>query len=179
MEKGKTVGKESPSEIRGIVRIAGKDIKGTMRLTRALYQIKGIGIRLSRILADVAIREMRLPEDVMLGQLTEEQSDRLEEICMHPERYVPPYLLNRQKDIETGESIHLIGSDLTFRVKQDIEKEKEILSWRGFRHTYGKKVRGQRTRTTGRKGMTVGVIRRAVAPKPGAAEKKEEKKEKK
>jgi small subunit ribosomal protein S13 len=34
---------------------------------------------------------------------------------------------------------------------------KEMNSWRGYRHAYGLKVRGQRTRSTGRKGKAVGV----------------------
>jgi 2,3-bisphosphoglycerate-independent phosphoglycerate mutase len=42
----------------------------------------------------------------------------------------------------------------------NIEREKKIKSWRGIRHALGLKVRGQRTATTGRVGMTVGVKRR-------------------
>ncbi|MEM1533417.1 MAG: 30S ribosomal protein S13, partial [Desulfurococcaceae archaeon] len=38
-----------------------------------------------------------------------------------------------------------------------IEREKRIKSYRGIRHSLGLKVRGQRTRTTGRIGGTVGV----------------------
>jgi small subunit ribosomal protein S13 len=34
---------------------------------------------------------------------------------------------------------------------------KEMKSWRGYRHAYGLKVRGQRTRTTARKGKAIGV----------------------
>jgi small subunit ribosomal protein S13 len=56
-----------------------------------------------------------------------------------------------------------VTSDLIFYVRNDIEREKRTKSWRGVRHTLGLKVRGQRTRTTGRTGMTVGVTRRKVA----------------
>ncbi|MEM2885380.1 MAG: 30S ribosomal protein S13, partial [Thermoproteota archaeon] len=35
--------------------------------------------------------------------------------------------------------------------------------WKGLRHSLGLKVRGQRTKTTGREGRTLGVSRRAVA----------------
>ncbi|TLX95508.1 MAG: 30S ribosomal protein S13, partial [Thaumarchaeota archaeon] len=52
-------------------------------------------------------------------------------------------------------------------------------SWKGIRHALGLKVRGQRTRTTGRKGRTVGVRKAALvaAAKQAAGEaKKEEKK---
>ena len=48
--------------------------------------------------------------------------------------------------------------------------------WRGYRHLYGLKVRGQRTRCTGRKGGAVGVAKggkaapaKTAAPKAVAA----------
>ncbi|MEM2025102.1 MAG: 30S ribosomal protein S13, partial [Desulfurococcaceae archaeon] len=49
-------------------------------------------------------------------------------------------------------------------VNEDIEHEKRIKTWRGVRHAIGLKVRGQRTRTTGRAGITVGVKRKRAAP---------------
>src|SRR2546426_2812964 len=48
-------------------------------------------------------------------------------------------------------------AEIEFNVRNDSEREKNMNSWKGFRHTYGVKVRGQRTRTTGRKGGAVGV----------------------
>ena len=69
-------------------------------------------------------------------------------------------MLNRRKDITTGEDLHLLGSDLTLEIDKDIKLLKKIRSWRGVRHALGLKVRGQRTRTTGRTGRTVGVSRR-------------------
>jgi len=44
-------------------------------------------------------------------------------------------------------------------IRNDIEREKTTGSWRGYRHMYGLKVRGQRTRCTGRKGGAVGVAK--------------------
>ena len=54
-------------------------------------------------------------------------------------------------------NIHRFGSDLDFMIKNDIDRERNVFSWRGIRHGLGLKVRGQRTRTSGRKGRTVGV----------------------
>ncbi|MGD0511191.1 MAG: 30S ribosomal protein S13, partial [Candidatus Micrarchaeaceae archaeon] len=53
-------------------------------------------------------------------------------------------------------------------------------TWRGFRHQYGQKVRGQSTRSTGRTGITVGVTKKSIqtaekaakAPAKGAEKKK-------
>jgi len=66
---------------------------------------------------------------------------------------------------------------LDLAIKNDVEAEKNVQSWTGVRHSLGLKVRGQRTRTTGRKGRTVGVRKAALqaAAKAAAAETKEEK----
>jgi len=62
----------------------------------------------------------------------------------------------------TGRMLHFTGSDLDFAHRSDIERLRRIKSWRGLRHSLGLKVRGQHTRTTGRKGMAVGVSRARV-----------------
>ena len=55
---------------------------------------------------------------------------------------------------------------------------KDIRSWKGIRHSIGLKVRGQRTRTTGRSGKAVGVKKKVLMEAARAAERKggEEKK---
>ena len=69
-------------------------------------------------------------------------------------------MLNRRKDYATGQDIHLTGSDLVLTIKSDIDRMKKIKSWKGIRHALGLKVRGQRTRTTGRGGRTIGVTKK-------------------
>ena len=82
----------------------------------------------------------------------------------------PTWFLNRQKDVETGDDLHLLTSDIAFNIRNDIEREKGVFSWRGYRHMYGLKVRGQRTRCTGRKGGAVGVAKGGrVLPARGGA----------
>ena len=54
---------------------------------------------------------------------------------------------NRQKDLETGESKHLVSTDLDMRKDFDIRRLKKIRSYKGVRHTAGLPVRGQRTRS--------------------------------
>ena len=64
---------------------------------------------------------------------------------------MPSWLFNRQKDRETGNDIYLIGPEIDLHVKADLDLMKSMNSWRGYRHSYGLKVRCQKTRTTGRK----------------------------
>ena len=69
--------------------------------------------------------------------------------------------------MDTGSDRHLITSDLDFMISNDIDREKTIMSWRGYRHMFGLRVRGQCTRTTGRKGGAVGV-KKVGKPMPSA-----------
>lgn len=170
---------ESKEEIRGIVHLMGKDVKGAMPLHSALMQVKGIGVRLSAIFADIISRELSIPRNTQIGSLSDEQMTALEEIVKNPaKRGVPVYMLNRRKDFETGKDIHITGNDVVFSMRADIEREKTLYSWKGYRHSYGQKVRGQGTRTTGRKGLTMGVSKTKLkeaataakaAPAKGAA----------
>jgi len=156
--------------LNGIVHLIGKDIGGKVKLTAALRQVKGVGIRLSTILSELISKQLGIPKDIYVGKLSDEQIEKLEKIIQTPREHgVPGWLLNRQKDLETGKDKHLVGSDLTFSVKQDIEREKELYTWRGFRHIYAKKVRGQHTRTSGRRGITMGVAKKTVMAARAAA----------
>jgi small subunit ribosomal protein S13 len=97
----------------------------------------------------------------------------MEEVIKDPAKNgIPGWLLNRRKESETGRDTHLISADLVLRTKMDIEKMKEIKSWRGYRHAYGLKVRGQRTKTTGRAGKALGVKKKTLMQRPAAAESK-------
>jgi small subunit ribosomal protein S13 len=69
--------------------------------------------------------------------------------------------------MDDGSNYHMITSDLDFAASNDIEREKLVMSWRGYRHMFGLRVRGQCTRTTGRRGGAVGV--KKVKAMPGAA----------
>ncbi len=144
-------------QYRYIVRIAGVDIPGDMKLAYGLSLIKGVGYNFALALC----RLLGLDPHKRVGFLTDAEVEKIEKALQNPLAVgIPAWMLNRRKDYETGRDLHLIGADLIYYVKRDIEREKKIRSWRGIRHALGLKVRGQRTATTGRIGMTVGVKRR-------------------
>jgi small subunit ribosomal protein S13 len=175
-EKGTKESKMEKEEIKGIVHLFGRDIKGNLKLEAAFRQIKGVGLSLSKILANTVSSTLNVPVDTTIGKLSDEQLSKVEEIIKNPAEYgVPSWQLNRRKDVESGKDLHLVGSDLIFMTRQDIEREKTLYTWRGYRHAYGQPVRGQCTRTSGRKGLTVGVTRAKVKEATAAA--KGEKKE--
>lgn len=140
-----------------IVRIAGTDVSGDMKLPWALAEIKGIGYST----AMAVIRMLNLNPNMLVGYLLEDEVKRIEAILADLTSLgLPSWMYNRRKDYETGKDMHLIGSDLLLYAKKDIEREIKVGSWKGVRHKLGYKVRGQRTRTTGRTGLTVGVSKK-------------------
>ncbi|MGC9099322.1 MAG: 30S ribosomal protein S13 [Candidatus Micrarchaeia archaeon] len=154
-----------------IVRIAGRDINGNFKIAKALMQVKGIGSTMAQAIANVAMARFGIGPSTKIGSLPEEKVSSLESIMKNPEKFgIPRYLLNRRSDRETGVDMHLIGSDLTVKVRQDIDNDIKLQTWRGFRHQYGQKVRGQKTRSTGRTGATVGVTKKAAQQAAKATE---------
>ncbi|MEM1927358.1 MAG: 30S ribosomal protein S13 [Acidilobaceae archaeon] len=140
-----------------IVRIAGTDVRGDLKLPWALAEVKGIGYSTAMAI----IRMLGLNPGMLAGFLTEEEVRRVESaVADLTSLGLPSWMYNRRRDYETGRDVHLVGSDLLLYARRDIEREIRLNTWRGVRHKLGYKVRGQRTRTTGRIGATVGVTKK-------------------
>lgn len=159
-------------EYRHLVRIAGKDLGGSKKLVVALSDVRGVGYNF----ASSVVKKLGLDPRLRLGTLSEAQIREVEK-ALHDASALdlPQFFYNRQKDPGTGESRQLLGSDLDFVLKNDVDNEKNVQSWKGIRHSLGLKVRGQRTRTTGRKGRTVGVRKAVLQAAARQAAAKEEK----
>lgn len=156
----------SVKEFQHIVRVAGTDLDGTLKLNFALANINGIGISL----ANAIVRKANISPETRVGFLTEIDIERLEDVVTNPSKHgIPSWMLNRAKDMETGKDAHLIGADLKLKIKEDIEEMKDIKSWRGYRHAYGLRVRGQRTKTTGRSGKAMGVKKKDLLKRAAPA----------
>jgi len=133
-----------------------------------LTQIRGVGY----MFANTILNFLKINPNQRIGYLSSEQINSIENVIKNPSTSnFPSWFLNRRKDVETGEDKHLITSDIAFTVRNDIEREKTSGSWRGYRHMFGLKVRGQRTRCTGRKGGAVGVAKggKVMPTREGAA----------
>lgn len=151
-----------PKEFQHIIRIADTDLDGTLKVDYALTKIKGVGIRLAKVITE----KVDINPENRLGFLSDAEFKRITDVIENPSKYnVPGWLLNRSKDSKTGKDLHIVGSDLVLQTKTDIDQMKKIKSWKGIRHAYDLKVRGQRTRTTGRKGKAIGVKKRRVLRK--------------
>lgn len=139
-----------------IVRIADTDLDGNRNVVHALTGIPGIGIRMARSI----VNELGLDGNRKLGTLEDEEIEKLRNLVEEEIDKFPGWMLNRRADIYSGKDLHLISKDVNFAKMLDIERLIRMKCYRGVRHAKGKKVRGQRTRSTGRKGRTVGVVRK-------------------
>jgi small subunit ribosomal protein S13 len=141
------------------LRIAGADCPGNWLVGHAITNIRGVGYRLATQICQKA----EIDPEMRCGFLTEEEIQLIEDIISNCSAFnIPTWMLNRQKDIVSGESFHIISNDLIDTIRQDIEREKKIRSYRGIRHYLGLPVRGQRTKTSGRGGTTIGVSKKKL-----------------
>ncbi len=143
---------ENP-EFKHIVRIANTDLPGKQAVCYAMTKIKGVGFRLAAHIvksADVSMTKK-------IGDLSDEEVATLAESLEASEDITPPWMLNRQKDYDSGEDRHIYSTELTMTRTENLNRLKKIRSYRGQRHEGGHRVRGQRSRSNGRSGLTMGV----------------------
>jgi len=147
------------SDFKYIIRIANSDVSGEERLANALTSIRGIGPRISNAI----VQKLKLDPNKLAGKLDDKNVVDIEKAIMNLNDYVPDWLLNRQKDYDTGEDIHPVSVELKMTHDEDLNRMKKVKSYKGIRHASGHKVRGQRTYSNGRKGLALGVSRKKGA----------------
>ena len=145
-------------DIKYFVRVGTTDLDGTKSVRVALTGIKGVGRHTSTVISRMA----KVDEYAALGRLDEDSVNRIRTAVEQYITTIPTWMANRPKDVYTGETKHLLGSDLTLINDEDVNLMRKIRCYRGIRHETGQKVRGQRTKSTGRTGTTVGVKRKAA-----------------
>ena len=161
---------EEDEDLRYFVRIGQTDLDGTKSVERSLSEMNGIGRRAARIIADKA----DVDRTATFGRLDEAKIDSVVEAVENFADEVPEWLANHRNDYFSGETSHQTGNDLQMSRRQDINRMKMIDSYRGVRHKRGQKVRGQRTRSTGRTEGTIGVNVEEIKEERAAEEAAEE-----
>lgn len=137
-------------------------LDGNHKVAHGITMIRGVGRRF----AQAAVKVAGIDPDSRIGALAEKDLKKIEEIILEPVKHgIPKWMVNRNKDLRTGSDLHLIGNRLELTVKRDIERMKKMRSYKGVRHAAGLKVRGQKTKSTGRHGLVIGVIRKKLKSK--------------
>ncbi|MCD6276130.1 MAG: 30S ribosomal protein S13 [Thermoplasmata archaeon] len=144
-------------EFKYIVRIADTDLDGNKPVIYAIQGIKGIGYRT----AEGIVKRMGVNPREKIGNLSDEDIEKIREVIEDKiEEILPSWMMNHRKDFYTGEDHHILSTELDLQKQDDINRLKRIKCYRGVRHEKGLPVRGQRTRSNGRRGLAVGVVRR-------------------
>ncbi|CAD2091736.1 40S ribosomal protein S18, putative [Plasmodium vinckei] len=143
-----------------ILRVLNTNVDGKEKVTIALTAIKGIGKRI----ATVICKQANVDPTKRAGELTTEEINNIVHIMNSPSQFkIPDWFLNRRRDIKDGKNLHVIANQLDSYLREDLERMKKIRLHRGLRHHWGLRVRGQHTKTTGRRGRTVGVAKKKGA----------------
>ena len=154
---------EENKDFRHILRVANTDLNGARPIGITLRQVKGINFMFSNLICHLA----KIDRKKRTGDLNEEEIKRMGAVIQDPLKYgTPVWMLNRRKDVETGEDKHLFTVDLAFTKDDDIKTMKKIKSYRGVRHILGQPVRGQKTKGNFRENK--GKVHLGVKKKPGA-----------
>ena len=148
--------REEKEEFKHLVRILDTDLDGKRGVVYSLCGIRGIGRRV----AEVIVASTGIDPGMRMGDLTDNKIEKLKSAINAAEKRLPLWMLNRRKDLLTGADKHILGADLMLQLQEDINLLRKIRSYRGIRHERGLKVRGQRTKSTGRRGLVVGVMRK-------------------
>lgn len=137
-----------------LVRILSTDIPGSNRLYVGLAKIKGVSWAFSNATCHI----LKMDKNKKIEALNEAEILKINTFLKNPK--VPSWLMNRKNDRETGESKHILITDLDLAKEWDIRRLKKIKSYKGWRHALNQPVRGQRTKAHFReKGKAVGVKR--------------------
>ncbi|CAA2954149.1 40S ribosomal protein S18-like [Olea europaea var. sylvestris] len=140
-----------------ILRVQNTNVDGKQKIMFALTSIKGIGRRFANIVCKKADIDM----NKRAGELSAAEIDSLMTIVGNPRQFkIPDWFLNRKKDYKDGKYSQVTSNALDMKLRDDLERLKKIRNHRGLRHYWGLRVRGQHTKTTGRRGKTVGVSKK-------------------
>ena len=142
-------------ELKYFIRVANTDLKGEYGIERALSSVKGVNFALARAICTV----LNLDGQKKAGSLDDATVAKLEAVVLDPINHgIPIWMVNRRKDYDTGEDVHLVTSELTITKEQDIKRERKIKSYVGQRHGRGLPVRGQRTKSNFRRNKGKGSL---------------------
>ncbi|CAG5121309.1 unnamed protein product [Candidula unifasciata] len=146
-----------PEKFQHILRVMNTNIDGRRKISFAITSIRGVGRRFATVVCKKANVDIRK----RAGELSEEEVERIVTVMTNPRQYkIPDWFLNRQKDIKDGRFTQVLSNGLDNKLREDLERLKKIRAHRGLRHYWGLRVRGQHTKTTGRRGRTVGVAKK-------------------
>eukprot|EP01065_Artemidia_motanka_P018179 TRINITY_DN214_c0_g1_i1.p2 TRINITY_DN214_c0_g1~~TRINITY_DN214_c0_g1_i1.p2 ORF type:complete len:177 (+),score=70.47 TRINITY_DN214_c0_g1_i1:69-533(+) len=148
---------QQPEEFQHILRVMNTNIDGKHKVPFAIRSVKGVGRRL----AILACKKAGIDEHRRAGTLSADEIERIVQVITKPQDYkIPTWFLNRINDPKDGLTGHMLSNGVDNKLREDLDRLKKMRNHRGLRHAWGLRVRGQHTKTTGRRGRTVGVSKK-------------------
>ena len=143
-----------PASFNERVRMLNTNVDGNRKVGFALTSIVGVGRRYAHLLC----KKAEIDANRRAGSLTNEEIDLLCVIMSNNKQHkVPDWFVNRQKDRFTGKTYQTVGQDVVIgKIREDLQRMGKNGVHRAFRHSCLHKVKGQHTKTTGRKGIAPG-----------------------
>uniref|UniRef100_A0A2K6UGR8 Small ribosomal subunit protein uS13 n=1 Tax=Saimiri boliviensis boliviensis TaxID=39432 RepID=A0A2K6UGR8_SAIBB len=132
-----------PEKFQQILRVLNTNIDGWRKIAFAIPAVKGVGRRY----AHVVLRKADTDLTKRAGELTEDEVERAITIMRNP---------RQQKDVKDGKYSQVLANDLDNKLFEDPERLKKIQVHRGLCHFWDLR----HTKTTGRRGPTVGVSKK-------------------
>jgi small subunit ribosomal protein S18e len=71
---------------------------------------------------------------------------------------MPNHFLNRRRDVRSNKDLHVHANQIAQKWREDFDVWKKTRRHRGLRHLWQVKVRGQKTKTSGR-GVSISAFR--------------------
>ncbi|HLC47176.1 MAG TPA: 30S ribosomal protein S13 [Candidatus Nanoarchaeia archaeon] len=147
---------EQSKDFKHLVRIANTDIDGNKTVQDAMRRIKGVSFMYANMICTLA----SLDRHAKIGDMNDSALEKIEDALRNPVKYgAPAWMLNRRRDYESGEDMHVLTADIDFFKSNDLKRMKMIKCYKGIRHMEGLPVRGQSTKSNFRKnkGKVLGV----------------------
>ena len=140
-----------------IIRVMNTNVDGKRKVAYAFRMIKGIGVRF----AFLVLKKAGIDVNRRAGTLNPDEVEKISDVMSDPQKYkIPSWFLNRQRDVKTGKTEHLLSNAVDVKLREDLERMKKMYQHRGVRHSLGVKVRGQRTSSNGRGGKSLAVLKK-------------------
>ena len=138
-----------------LVRVLGTDLKASMPLVFGLAKIKGV----SYMFANATCVALGLSKTTKVSELSEKEIEIIEDFLSNPKKDLPTWLLNSQKDVQTGENLHYNGKDLDYNNLQLRRRLAKTKSYKALRYKARLPVRGQRTKSNFRRSKTLAAMK--------------------
>lgn len=147
---------EQQNQELNLVRIAGRDIDASLPLLHGLARIRGV----SHMFSNAVCVALGYDKNTRISELSEEDIQNIEGFLSNPKKEgIPSWLLNNQRELDTGEDHHYVGKDIEYNHMQLKRRLAKIKSYRGLRHKFGLTLRGQRTKANFRRQKTLASMR--------------------